>query len=137
MPALGVNPLEEQVDVLRGREDPGQFGDVSDRNVRQPRYLPGGEALNVGLTVIPYRVAPEKSEKRRRHPGRLAINLLEVVQDRLLWRFPPVQGEEVRPEHDAVALVVVETSGQEAWGLRRFFVRAPDGNVINIVNHRD
>jgi hypothetical protein len=25
----------------------------------------------------------------------------------------------------------------EAWGLRRFFVRAPDGNVINIVNHRD
>ena len=48
-----------------------------------------------------------------------------------------MQGEEVRPEHDAVALVVVETSGQEAWGLRRFFVRAPDGNVINIVNHRD
>jgi predicted enzyme related to lactoylglutathione lyase len=25
----------------------------------------------------------------------------------------------------------------EAWGLRRFFVRAQDGNVINIVNHRD
>ncbi|MGH8571113.1 MAG: glyoxalase, partial [Gammaproteobacteria bacterium] len=23
------------------------------------------------------------------------------------------------------------------WGVRRFFVRAPDGNVINIVNHRD
>jgi catechol 2,3-dioxygenase-like lactoylglutathione lyase family enzyme len=25
----------------------------------------------------------------------------------------------------------------EALGFRRFFVRAPDGNVINIVNHRD
>jgi catechol 2,3-dioxygenase-like lactoylglutathione lyase family enzyme len=25
----------------------------------------------------------------------------------------------------------------EAWGVRRFFVRAPDGNVINIVRHRD
>ena len=25
----------------------------------------------------------------------------------------------------------------EPWGVRRFFVRAPDGNVINIVNHRD
>lgn len=25
----------------------------------------------------------------------------------------------------------------EAWGVRRFFVRAPDGNIINIVNHRD
>jgi predicted enzyme related to lactoylglutathione lyase len=25
----------------------------------------------------------------------------------------------------------------EPWGVRRFFVRAPDGNVVNIVRHRD
>ena len=25
----------------------------------------------------------------------------------------------------------------EAWGVRRFFVRAPDGNVVNVVRHRD
>ena len=25
----------------------------------------------------------------------------------------------------------------EPWGVRRFLVRAPDGNVINIVSHRD
>ena len=25
----------------------------------------------------------------------------------------------------------------EPWGVRRFFVRAPDGNVFNIVWHRD
>ena len=25
----------------------------------------------------------------------------------------------------------------EPWGVRRFFVRAPDGNIINIVNHGD
>jgi catechol 2,3-dioxygenase-like lactoylglutathione lyase family enzyme len=25
----------------------------------------------------------------------------------------------------------------EEWGVHRFFVRAPDGNVINIVGHRD
>jgi len=25
----------------------------------------------------------------------------------------------------------------EAWGVRRFFVRAPDGNLINIVHHPD
>jgi catechol 2,3-dioxygenase-like lactoylglutathione lyase family enzyme len=25
----------------------------------------------------------------------------------------------------------------EPWGIRRFFVRAPDGNVLNIVQHRD
>jgi catechol 2,3-dioxygenase-like lactoylglutathione lyase family enzyme len=26
---------------------------------------------------------------------------------------------------------------EEAWGIRRFFVRAPDGNVINMVSHSD
>jgi catechol 2,3-dioxygenase-like lactoylglutathione lyase family enzyme len=26
---------------------------------------------------------------------------------------------------------------EEAWGLRRFFVRAPDGTVLNMVSHRD
>ncbi len=26
---------------------------------------------------------------------------------------------------------------EEAWGLRRFFVRAPDGNVINMAGHTD
>ncbi len=25
----------------------------------------------------------------------------------------------------------------EPWGVRRFFVRAPDGTVVNIVRHRD
>ena len=25
----------------------------------------------------------------------------------------------------------------EPWGVRRFFVRAPDGNVLNIVRHHD
>lgn len=32
---------------------------------------------------------------------------------------------------------IVHPLTQEPWGVRRFFVRAPDGNVINIVNHRD
>jgi len=32
---------------------------------------------------------------------------------------------------------VVHPLTTEPWGVRRFFVRAPDGNVINIVNHRD
>ena len=30
---------------------------------------------------------------------------------------------------------IVHPLTAEAWGLRRFFVRAPDGNVVNIVNH--
>lgn len=32
---------------------------------------------------------------------------------------------------------IVHPLTDEAWGVRRFFVRAPDGNVINIVRHRD
>ena len=32
---------------------------------------------------------------------------------------------------------IVHPIATEPWGVRRFFVRAPDGNVINVVNHRD
>jgi len=32
---------------------------------------------------------------------------------------------------------IVKPLATEAWGVRRFFVRAPDGNVINIVGHAD
>jgi predicted enzyme related to lactoylglutathione lyase len=32
---------------------------------------------------------------------------------------------------------IVHPLTTEAWGVRRFFVRAPDGNVLNIVNHHD
>ena len=34
-------------------------------------------------------------------------------------------------------LEIVHPLTTEPWGVRRFFVRAPDGNVINIVSHRD
>jgi predicted enzyme related to lactoylglutathione lyase len=32
---------------------------------------------------------------------------------------------------------IVHPITTEAWGVRRFLVRAPDGNVINIVRHRE
>ncbi len=32
---------------------------------------------------------------------------------------------------------IVHPLTTEPWGVRRFFVRAPDGNVINVVYHRD
>jgi catechol 2,3-dioxygenase-like lactoylglutathione lyase family enzyme len=31
---------------------------------------------------------------------------------------------------------IVHPLTTESWGVRRFFVRAPDGNVINIAQHR-
>ena len=38
-------------------------------------------------------------------------------------------------EARALGYEIVHPLRAEAWGLRRFFVRAPDGNVINIVSH--
>ena len=32
---------------------------------------------------------------------------------------------------------IVHPLTDEPWGVRRFFVRAPDGNLINVVNHSD
>jgi catechol 2,3-dioxygenase-like lactoylglutathione lyase family enzyme len=32
---------------------------------------------------------------------------------------------------------IVHPLTDEPWGVRRFFVRDPDGNVINVVNHSD
>lgn len=32
---------------------------------------------------------------------------------------------------------IVHPLTTEEWGVRRFFVRAPDGTVLNIVQHRD
>jgi catechol 2,3-dioxygenase-like lactoylglutathione lyase family enzyme len=32
---------------------------------------------------------------------------------------------------------IVHPLTDEPWGVRRFFVRAPDGNVVNVVSHRD
>lgn len=32
---------------------------------------------------------------------------------------------------------IVHPLTAEPWGVRRFFVRAPDGNVLNIVAHHD
>lgn len=32
---------------------------------------------------------------------------------------------------------IVHPLTTEPWGVHRFFVRAPDGNVVNVVSHRD
>ena len=32
---------------------------------------------------------------------------------------------------------IVHPLTKEAWGVRRFLVRSPDGNIVNVVDHRD
>ena len=45
--------------------------------------------------------------------------------------------EEAYQEAQRRGFEIVYPLTTEPWGLRRFFVRAPDGNVININNHRE
>jgi len=40
-------------------------------------------------------------------------------------------------EAQELGFEIVRPLTTEDWGVRRFLVRAPDGNVISIVNHRD
>jgi catechol 2,3-dioxygenase-like lactoylglutathione lyase family enzyme len=49
-------------------------------------------------------------------------------------------GDEVEAAYEEAqrrGLEIVHPLTEEPWGVRRFFVRAPDGNVINIVSHTD
>ncbi|MGC0364626.1 catechol 2,3-dioxygenase-like lactoylglutathione lyase family enzyme [Rhodococcus sp. 27YEA15] len=47
------------------------------------------------------------------------------------------QIEEAYAEAQRRGLDIVHPLTTEAWGVRRFFVRAPDGTVVNIVSHQD
>ena len=40
-------------------------------------------------------------------------------------------------EAQGLGLEIVHPLTTEPWGVRRFLVRAPDGNVVNIVSHPD
>jgi len=49
-------------------------------------------------------------------------------------------GDEVEAAYDEAqrrGFEIVYPLTTEPWGVRRFFVRAPDGTVINIVSHND
>ena len=45
--------------------------------------------------------------------------------------------EEAYAEAQRRGYEIVHPLTEEPWGVRRFFVRDPDGNVINVVSHRD
>jgi catechol 2,3-dioxygenase-like lactoylglutathione lyase family enzyme len=49
-------------------------------------------------------------------------------------------GDEVEAAYEEAqrrGFEIVHPLTTEPWGVRRFFVRAPDGNVVNIVSHKD
>ena len=50
-------------------------------------------------------------------------------------RVPDVDGAD--EEARELGYQIVHPITTEPWGVRRFLVRAPDGNLINVVRHRD
>jgi predicted enzyme related to lactoylglutathione lyase len=45
--------------------------------------------------------------------------------------------DEAYPEAQRRGYEIVHPLTDEPWGIRRFFVRAPNGTVINVASHRD
>ena len=70
------------------------------------------------------------------------VNLQLVTEDATAPENPVVSvhtddGEAAYNEARKLGYEIVHPLTTEPWGVRRFFVRAPDGNVINVVYHRD
>jgi len=63
--------------------------------------------------------------------------LSDLVSVGVLTRvFPPDVVDEVI-EALELGYKIVHPITTEPWGVRRFLVRAPDRNVVNVVRHRD
>jgi predicted enzyme related to lactoylglutathione lyase len=79
---------------------------------------------------------------RFQSPGRDAVVQL-VTRDAtapLNSAISVAVGEDVEEAYEEAkrrGFEIVYPLTTEPWGLRRFFVRAPDGNVININSHQD
>lgn len=79
---------------------------------------------------------------RFQSPDGLAVVQL-VTQDATAPHNPAISvtvGEDVDEAYEEArrrAYEIVHPITTEPWGIRRFLVRAPDGNVVNINSHRD
>ena len=73
--------------------------------------------------------------------GQAAVQL--VTRDATAPQNPVISvavGDDIEEAYEEArrrGLEIVHPLTTEPWGLRRFFVRAPDGNVINMTSHRD
>lgn len=94
-------------------------------------YL-GLTAQDMGLDWVTRFLAPD---------GRAAIQLVTRDATAEIDSVLSVAvGDQVQEAYDEAVrrgYEIVHPLTTEAWGPQRFFVRAPDGNVINIVGHKD
>jgi catechol 2,3-dioxygenase-like lactoylglutathione lyase family enzyme len=70
------------------------------------------------------------------------VNLQLVTRDATAAEVPVISVftpdvEAAYAEAQELGYEIVHPLTTESWGVRRFFVRAPDGSVINVVHHHD
>jgi catechol 2,3-dioxygenase-like lactoylglutathione lyase family enzyme len=73
-----------------------------------------------------------------RETGRCQISLLSHDQTAAVAPAVSVQVDDVDAAYAAATAVgaeIVHPLTDEPWGVRRFFVRDPDGHVINVLSH--
>jgi predicted enzyme related to lactoylglutathione lyase len=73
--------------------------------------------------------------------GRASVQLVtgdaSAPQDSVISVHVGADVDEAYAEARRRGYEIVHPLTDEPWGVRRFFVRAPDGNIINIVSHAD
>jgi predicted enzyme related to lactoylglutathione lyase len=73
--------------------------------------------------------------------GRASLQLVSgdasAPQDSIISVHVGADVDEAYAEARRRGYEIVHPLTDEPWGVRRFFVRAPDGNIINIVSHSD
>ncbi len=73
--------------------------------------------------------------------GRVSVQLVTrdatAPQDSAISVHVGAGVDEAYAEANRRGYDIVHPLTTEPWGVRRFFLRAPDGNVINVVSHSD
>jgi catechol 2,3-dioxygenase-like lactoylglutathione lyase family enzyme len=126
-----------------------------------PHPMPGGEGMRVLRIMANLRVADVETAKRF-YTDYLGLSTEEFnmgwvaryTSPDAATRVQLVTRDATAPEESVISVhtddvdaayeqarelgyEIVYPLTTEPWGVRRFFVRAPDGNVINMVHHRD
>jgi catechol 2,3-dioxygenase-like lactoylglutathione lyase family enzyme len=74
-------------------------------------------------------------------PGRPEVQLSLMTHDQTGPVVPDasIEVDDVEAAHEAALRLgaeIVHPLTEEPWGVRRFFVRDPDGHVVNVLGHR-
>jgi catechol 2,3-dioxygenase-like lactoylglutathione lyase family enzyme len=103
---------------------------ASARNFYQGYLGLNVEAFNLGW-VVNYTSADRLATVQ------LVTRDASAPQDSVISAHVGLGVDEAYAEAQRRGYEIVHPLTKEPWGVRRFFVRAPDGNVVNMVSHVD